>query len=115
MYRRNQRALKTPMNTPQNPSESAVQISKIVISIIPTIRTFSYLFVIPGSPLIRTFSYFFVLFRVRMGDKPCVVLHRGPGVAWRIVLRCGMVWCGVVCRRRCYQKAMAGMSTHRYR
>ena len=48
------------MNTPQNPSESAFQIGKIVISIIPTIRTFSYLFVIPGSPLIRTFSYFFV-------------------------------------------------------
>ena len=24
-------------------------------------------------------------------------------------------WCGVVCRRRCYQKAKAGMSTHGYR
>ena len=26
---------------------------------------------------------------------------------------CGV--CGVVCRRRCYQKAKAGMSTHGYR
>ena len=25
--------------------------------------------------------------------------------------RCGVVWCSVVCRRHCYQKAMAGMST----
>ena len=30
------------------------------------------------------------------------------------VLRC-VVWCGVVCRRRYYQKAKAGMSTHGYR
>ena len=28
---------------------------------------------------------------------------------------CGVVWCGVVCRRRCYRKAKAGMSTHGYR
>ena len=58
------------MNTLQNPSESAVQIGKIVISIIPTIRTFSYIFVpIRNSrfssdshffALFRTFSYFFV-------------------------------------------------------
>ena len=26
-----------------------------------------------------------------------------------------LLWCGVACRRRCYQKAMAGMSTHGYR
>ena len=58
------------MNTPQNPSEWAVQMGKNVISTIPTIRTFSYLFVIPGSGLIRTFSYFFVPFHVRMGDNP---------------------------------------------
>ena len=42
------------------------------------------------------------------------------GVLWGAVLRCGVVWCGVawcgvVCRRRCYQKAMAGMSTDGYR
>ena len=30
-------------------------------------------------------------------------------------VQCGVVWCGVVCRRRCYQKAMAGMSIHGYR
>ena len=30
------------------------------------------------------------------------------GVVWYGVV--GVVWCGVVCRRRCYQKAMAGMS-----
>ena len=34
----------------------------------------------------------------------------GCGVVW-----CGVVWCGVVCRRRCYRKAKAGMSTHGYR
>ena len=32
-----------------------------------------------------------------------------------VVLECSVVWCGVVCRRRCYQKAKAGMSTHGYR
>ena len=37
------------------------------------------------------------------------------GVVWCGVVWCGVVWCGVVCRRRCYQKAMAGMSTHGYR
>ena len=34
------------------------------------------------------------------------------------VVWCGVdcvVWCGVVCRKRCYQKAIAGMSTHGYR
>ena len=34
------------------------------------------------------------------------------GVVWCGVVWCGVVWCGVVCRRRCYQKAKAGMSTH---
>ena len=37
------------------------------------------------------------------------------GVVWCGVVWCGVVWCGVVCRRRCYQKAKAGMSTHGYR
>ena len=37
------------------------------------------------------------------------------GVVWCGVMWCGVVWCGVVCRRRCYQKAMAWMSTHGYR
>ena len=37
------------------------------------------------------------------------------GVVWCGVVWCGVVWCGVVCRRRYYQKAMAGMSTHGYR
>ena len=37
------------------------------------------------------------------------------GVVWCGVVWCGVVWCGVVCRRRCHQKAMAGMSTHGYR
>ena len=31
------------------------------------------------------------------------------GVVWCGVVWCGVVWCGVVCRRRFYQKAMAGM------
>ena len=30
------------------------------------------------------------------------------GVVWCGVVWCGVVWCCVVCRRRCYQKAMAG-------
>ena len=44
---------------------------------------------------------------------------------WCVVLRCcvvscgvvwsRLVWCGVVCRRRCYQKAMAGMVLHKPR
>ena len=34
------------------------------------------------------------------------------GVVWCGVVWCGVVWCGVVCRRRCYQRAKAGMSTH---
>ena len=34
------------------------------------------------------------------------------GVLPRIVVWCGTVRCGVVCRRRCYQKAMAGMVLH---
>ena len=37
------------------------------------------------------------------------------GVVWCGVVWCGVVWCGVVCRRRCYQKAKAGMSTQGYR
>ena len=37
------------------------------------------------------------------------------GVVWCGVVWCGVVWCGVVCRRRYYQKAKAGMSTHGYR
>ena len=42
------------------------------------------------------------------------------GVVWCGVVRCGVVWCGVVwcdvvCRRRCYKRAKAGMSTHGYR
>ena len=37
------------------------------------------------------------------------------GVVWCGVVWCGVVWCGVVCRRRCYQKAKAGMSTHGFR
>ena len=60
------------MNTPQNPSESAVQIGKIVISIIPTIRTFSYIFVPIRNSRFSSDSHFFVLFCVRMGDKPCI-------------------------------------------
>ena len=36
--------------------------------------------------------------------------YSGCSVVWG-----GCVGCGVVCRRRCYQKAMAGMSTHGYR
>ena len=37
------------------------------------------------------------------------------GVVWCGVVWCGVVWCGVVCRRRYYQMAKAGMSTHGYR
>ena len=73
---RNQRALKTPMNTPQNPNESAFQIGKIVISIIPTIRTFSYIFLPIQNSRFSSDSHFFVLFRVRMGDKPCDMLEK---------------------------------------
>ena len=51
------------MNTPQNPSESAVQIGKIVISIIPTIRTFSYIFIPIRYSRFSSHSHFFVLFR----------------------------------------------------
>ena len=51
------------MNTPQNPSESAFQIGKIVISIIPTIRTFSYIFVPIRNSRFSSDSHFFVLFR----------------------------------------------------
>ena len=52
------------------------------------------------------------------------VPRRGPawgvvwvwcGVVWCGVVWCGVVWCGVVCRRRYYQMAKAGMSTHGYR
>ena len=32
-----------------------------------------------------------------------------------VVLCCVALCCVVLCQRRCYQKAMAGMSTHRYR
>ena len=41
--------------------------------------------------------------------------YSGCGVVWCGVVWCGVVWCGVVCRRRFYQKAKAGMSTHGYR
>ena len=51
------------MNTPQNPSEWAVQMGKIVISIIPTIRTFSYIFVPIRNSRFSSDSHFFVLFR----------------------------------------------------
>ena len=51
------------MNTPQNPSESAVQIGKIIISIIPTSRTFSYIFVPICNSQFSSDSHFFVLFR----------------------------------------------------
>ena len=44
--------------------------------------------------------------RVQVNGRGCVC-----GV--RAVCKC--VGCGVVCRRRCYQKAKAGMSTHGYR
>ena len=56
--------------------------------------------------------------RVTGTPKPCPTWAelarspaRGPRV-WCGVVWCGMVWCGVVCLMRCYQKAMAGMSTH---
>ena len=32
-----------------------------------------------------------------------------------VVLCCVVLCCVVLCRRRCYQKAMAGISTHGYR
>ena len=51
------------MNTPQTPSESAIQIGKIVISIIPTIRTFSYIFIPIRNSRFSSDSHFFVLFR----------------------------------------------------
>ena len=51
------------MNTLQNPSEWAVQMGKIVISIIPTIRTFSYIFVPIRNSRFSSASHFFVLFR----------------------------------------------------
>ena len=46
------------------------------------------------------------------------IRHMVKGIGYRLQppppppARCGVVWCGMVCRRRCYQKAMAGMSTH---
>ena len=40
---------------------------------------------------------------VELGSTQCAVVY------------CVVVWCVVLCRRRCYQKAMAGMSTHGYR
>ena len=51
------------MNTLQNPSEWAVQMGKIVISIIPTIRTFSYIFVPIRNSRFSSALHFFVLFR----------------------------------------------------
>ena len=51
------------MNTLQNPSEWAVQMGKFVISIIPTIRTFSYIFVPIRNSRFSSASHFFVLFR----------------------------------------------------
>ena len=51
------------MNTPQNPSEWAVQMGKNVISIIPTIRTFSYIFLPIRNSRFSSDSGFFVLFR----------------------------------------------------
>ena len=52
------------------------------------------------------------------GSASCSCNSRGAcaaGMGNQPVVWCGVVWCGVVCRRRCYQKAMAGMSTHGYR
>ena len=46
---------------------------------------------------------------VELGSVVCCEL------GWGDVMWCGVVWCGVVCRRRCYQKAKARMSTHGYR
>ena len=40
---------------------------------------------------------------LRCGAVRCGAARRG---------RHGVVWCGVVCRRRCYQMAMAGMVLH---
>ena len=51
------------MNTLQNLSEWAVQMGKNVISIIPTIRTFLYIFVPIRNCRFSSDSYFFVLFR----------------------------------------------------
>ena len=58
------------MTTPQNPNESAVQIGKIAISIIPTIRTYSYIFVPIRNSRFSSDSHLFVLLRVTMGEKP---------------------------------------------
>ena len=55
---------------------------------------------------------------IALGAVWCGVVRPGVvwcGVAWRGVAWRGVAWCGVVCRKRCYQKAMAGMSTHGYK
>ena len=79
-------------------------------------HAFSALWLIFPPPLAR--SKYSVLITVRCGVVWCGVVWCGVvwcGVVWCGVVWCGVVWCGVVCRRRCYQKAMAGMSTHGYR
>ena len=67
------------MNTPQNPSESAFQIGEIVISIIPTIRTFSYIFVPICDSRFSSDSHFFVLFRTFSCTNGRQTLARAPG------------------------------------
>ena len=70
------------------------------------------------------------------GSSPLVGLGSTQGVVWYdvaphcvvlccvvlccvalrcVVLWCGVLWCSLVCRRRRYQRAKAGMSTHGYR
>ena len=56
--------------------------------------------------------WFCVMCGVLRCDVWCAAVQ--CSAVWYGVVWCGVVWCGVVCRRRCYQKAMAGMSTHGY-
>ena len=82
------------MNTPQNPSEWAVQMGKNVISIIPTIRTFSYIFVPIRNSRFSSDSHFFVLFRTFSCTNGRQSLHRARGL--RITKRCpSVVWQGL--------------------
>ena len=63
------------MTTPRNPNGSAVQIGKIAISIIPTARTYSYIFVPIRNSRFTSDSNLFVLFRTFSCTNGRKILH----------------------------------------
>ena len=69
------------MNNPQNPSESVVQIGKIIISIIPTSRTFLYIFVPIRNTPFSSDSQFCALFRTFSCTNGRQTLHEARASA----------------------------------